>query len=134
MAWKSSFEFRREMILYSIGGFITTAVNFGGYFLLRTLLEPTPSAAIAWIISVLVSYVLNALLVFKTETSGMLGHAVQLARFVFSRAFSGAIEIFGAYFFIDRLRCSELAVKIYIGISVTILNYVFCKLIVFCER
>lgn len=134
MAWKNSFEFRREMILYSIGGFVTTAVNFGAYFLLRNILEPTPSAAIAWIMSVLVSYVMNARLVFKIELEGAISHAVQFVRFVISRALSGAIEIFGAYYFIDKLRYGELTVKIYIGISVTILNYVFCKLIVFCER
>lgn len=134
MLWKNSFDFKREMILYTISGAVTTATNFGVYFLLRYCMEPTPSAAVAWVLSVVVSYAMNAGMVFPEKNLGLHGHAVQFARFILSRALSGALEIFGAYYFIDKMNCSELTVKIYIGISVTVLNYVFCKLIVFNEK
>lgn len=134
MTRKKSFGWKKELLLYSIAGAVTTLVNFAVYFVFRNWLATTLSTTIAWIASVLVSYVMNAEMVFKSPEIRFAEHVTQLAKFVFSRTFSGVMEILGVYIFIDKLHFNELAVKIYIGIVVIVINYFFCKLIVFCNK
>ena len=50
------------------------------------------------------------------------------------RAFSGALDVFFMWLFVDILHCNDLLIKILSNIVVIVLNYVFSKLFIFKHK
>lgn len=130
---------QRETIVYLIVGFIVTCVNWLIYGLLSSVfyVDIIISNIIAWIVAVVVAFVLNKRFVFLSmswEKSVVLKEAIS---FVSSRVFTGIIEIctvplllyFGLNQPLVRIEAGwAKAIACLIGI---ILNYIFSKLFVF---
>ena len=125
----------REIITYIIAGVLTTLVNLAASYVLYNLLgiEENLTTAIAWAVAVAFAYVINNYWVFLAGNEGAKQETVKIGKFVLSRLFTYVVEATGVYIFITRLGCNFWLIKIILMVIVTILNYIFSKLIVFIK-
>ena len=127
---KDWIKFDRELILYVVFGAFTFFVNLISYFFFANLLgiNYLISNAIAWFLSVLFAYVTNRRWVFESRSPNILK---EMSLFFGGRIFSGVVDMFLMYAFIDLLAFDGSISKIVVQIIVIVLNYIFSKLIVF---
>ncbi|WP_296798754.1 GtrA family protein [uncultured Methanobrevibacter sp.] len=127
---KDWIKFDRELILYVVFGAFTFFVNLISYFFFANLLgiNYLVSNAIAWFLSVLFAYVTNRRWVFESRSPNILK---EMSLFFGGRIFSGVVDMFLMYAFIDLLAFDGSISKIVVQIIVIVLNYIFSKLIVF---
>ena len=120
----------RELVLYVVFGAFTFFVNLISYFFFANLLciNYLVSNAIAWFLSVLFAYITNRRWVFESRSSNILK---EMSLFFGGRIFSGVVDMFLMYAFIDLLVFDSSISKIVVQIIVIVLNYIFSKLIVF---
>ena len=120
----------RELVLYVVFGAFTFFVNLISYFFFANLLgiNYLVSNGIAWFISVLFAYVTNRSWVFESKSPNILK---EMSLFFGGRIFSGIVDMFLMYAFIDLLMFDGSISKIVVQIIVIVLNYIFSKLIVF---
>ncbi len=120
----------RELILYVVFGAFTFFVNLISYFFFESVLgiNYLVSNIIAWFLSVLFAYITNRIWVFESKSPNILK---ECALFFGGRIFSGAVDTFLMYLFIDVLFIGDAISKIIVQIIVIVLNYIFSKLIVF---
>ncbi|WP_407374110.1 GtrA family protein [Methanobrevibacter sp.] len=120
----------RETVLYVVFGCMTALVNFAVYFFFETLLGVNYliSNVLAWFFSVLFAYVTNRTWVFESKRPEILK---EMSLFFGGRIFSGAVDTFLMWLFIDVLTLGNVFSKVTVQVIVVILNYVFSKLIVF---
>lgn len=120
----------RELILYVVFGAFTFFVNLISYFFFESVLgiNYLVSNIIAWFLSVLFAYITNRIWVFESKSPDILK---ECALFFGGRIFSGAVDTFLMYLFIDVLFIGDAISKIIVQIIVIVLNYIFSKLIVF---
>ncbi|WP_296890889.1 GtrA family protein [uncultured Methanobrevibacter sp.] len=127
---KDWIKFDRELILYVVFGAFTFFVNLISYFFFANLLgiNYLVSNAIAWFLSVLFAYITNRKWVFESRSPNILK---EMSLFFGGRIFSGVVDMFLMYAFIDLLAFDGSISKIVVQIIVIVLNYIFSKLIVF---
>ena len=127
---KDWIKFDRELILYVVFGAFTFFVNLISYFFFANLLgiNYLVSNAIAWFLSVLFAYVTNRTWVFESKSPNILK---EMSLFFGGRIFSGVVDMFLMYAFIDLIAFDSSISKIVVQIIVIVLNYIFSKLIVF---
>jgi len=120
----------RELVLYVVFGAFTFFVNLISYFFFANLLgiNYLVSNAIAWVLSVLFAYVTNRTWVFESKSPNILK---EMSLFFGGRIFSGVVDMFLMYAFIDLIAFDSSISKIVVQIIVIVLNYIFSKLIVF---
>lgn len=120
----------RELVLYVVFGAFTFFVNLISYFFFANLLgiNYLVSNAIAWFLSVLFAYVTNRTWVFESKSPNILK---EMSLFFGGRIFSGVVDMFLMYAFIDLIAFDSSISKIVVQIIVIVLNYIFSKLIVF---
>ena len=120
----------RELILYVVFGAFTFFVNLISYFFFESVLgiNYLVSNIIAWFLSVLFAYITNRIWVFESKSPNILK---ECGLFFGGRIFSGAVDTFLMYLFIDVLFIGDAISKIIVQIIVIVLNYIFSKLIVF---
>ena len=120
----------RELVLYVVFGAFTFFVNLISYFFFANLLgiNYLVSNGIAWFLSVLFAYVTNRSWVFESKSPNILK---EMSLFFGGRIFSGIVDMFLMYAFIDLLMFDGSISKIVVQIIVIVLNYIFSKLIVF---
>ena len=119
----------RELFLYVVFGTLTTVVNIVVYFVLEFIgVNYIISNIIAWFLSVLFAYLTNRAWVFESKSPDILKEA---SLFFGGRIFSGVVDTALLYVFIDVLCLGNTFSKIVVEIIITVLNYVFSKLIVF---
>ncbi len=120
----------RELVLYVVFGAFTFFVNLISYFFFADLLgiNYLVSNAIAWFLSVLFAYVTNRIWVFESKSPNILK---EMSLFFGGRIFSGVVDMFLMYAFIDLLVFDSTISKIVVQVIVIVLNYIFSKLIVF---
>ena len=120
----------RELVLYVVFGAFTFFVNLISYFFFANLLgiNYLVSNGIAWFLSVLFAYVTNRIWVFESKSPNILK---EMSLFFGGRIFSGIVDMFLMYAFIDLLMFDGSISKIVVQIIVIVLNYIFSKLIVF---
>ena len=125
----------REGIHYLFFGVVTTVVNFVIYYaLLACGMHYLAAQVLAWIGAVAAAYVSNRLWVFESRASGIRGICTEIAAFVASRLFSGAVETALLWLLVDVITLSEGIAKFPVAVLTVILNYVTGKLIVFRKR
>ena len=126
----------KEMILYVVFGVLTTAINYGSYFIFAHPLHLSviTSNIIAWLLSVLFAFVTNKLLVFESKNMSLAVVMKELLLFIACRLFSGALDTGIMYVFVDLLHYSDLIIKILSNVIVIVLNYVFSKLLIFTRK
>ena len=118
---------------YLFWGAMTTLVNVGSFWLFRTGLDAPLLAAnaAAWTVAVLFAYATNRAFVFRSRASGFAGMLGELARFVLSRLFSGALDTGLMFAGARLLSLDELATKVAVNAVVIVVNYVTSSLVVF---
>lgn len=123
----------KELLSYGFWGVMTTAVNYGVYFLLTQLLQLNylVSNVISWIAAVAFAFVVNKVFVFNSKSWKMDILFSELWKFVSSRLLSGVLETLLLYILVDLMRFNDGIVKIALGVIVVLLNYVISKLLVF---
>lgn len=141
----------REIITYLIAGVLTTLVNFLVFHLFsdRMAINASISNIVAWIIAVIFAYVINNYWVFKMENEGAAREAVKFSKFVLARIFTFIVEEAGVFLFIDQKTLLfknpdafcyreemiyKWIIKLALAVIVTILNYVFSKLMIFTKN
>lgn len=152
------FEKYREIIIYLIVGVLTTIVSWGACFVAKLFLDPTQELqnfiinTIGWVAGVVFAYPLNRKWVFKSNNDKIMK---EFMGFASSRLSTWILDILIMWFFVNICPLNNLIIKIcnWLNISlatadidsvnywvvkicisavlVTILNYVFSKLLIF---
>ena len=129
----------RELIIYIIVGGLTTIVNWAVYAAGVRLFgwSITVSNIIAWIAAVAFAYVTNKVWVFRSYDWSLRFVFREAALFVGARLATGLFEIVAVPLLV-RLGLDQqlfgvkgMWSKVIVSVVVTILNYVFSKLIIF---
>ena len=139
----------RETILYIVFGVATTVVNYIAFHLLYNVLWQQQNSltanAAAFVAAVVFAFVVNKLFVFESKSWSAATLKREIPSFLAARIGSFGIEEAGLFLaekvfklggiIAITLGSAELdwitIVKISLSFIVVILNYVFCKLIVF---
>ncbi len=134
----------RELITYVIFGVLTTAVNWGIYWLMTRLtgmdgyeqnspgyvLTGNVSNLTAWILSVIFAFVTNKKFVFESRKTVRDGAVRELLLFFAARVASYLIFDFLLYT-LCLFIMNDLVDKLLMNVLVVIFNYVVSKLVIF---
>lgn len=127
----------REIIAYLIVGVLTTAVSWVVYALLRLVLDmnvplQVQIAVIArWIAGVVFAYFTNRKYVFQSKDPNMLLEALKFAG---SRVATLLSDMFIMWLMVSVLGINDWIATLTSAVVVTVLNYVFSKLLVFRKK
>ena len=139
----------KETILYLFFGVLTTLINYVSFFLFYNVMQINELIAntIAFIFSLIFAFVVNKLFVFESKGSGFKQLLAEATSFAGSRVFTFAIETAGlwicGYFAFSHTVIMQLfgktidgitVAKLMLSVIVVILNYVFCKFLVFKKK
>ena len=135
--WKKCVNY--ETISYIICGFLTTAVDFAVYALLRQIeIGVGLSQAMSWLAAVLFAYLVNKLIVFRNYNLRPSYLVKEVGAFVAARAFSGAVTWVLMVVMVklggDRGMLYELFCKFTSSVINMVLNYIFSKLWIFKNK
>lgn len=128
-----------ETVSYLICGFLTTAVDFAVYTVLRQMdIGVGISQALSWMAAVLFAYVVNKLVVFRNYNMRPSYLVKEAGAFVAARAFSGVVTWVLMVVMVklggDRGFVYELFYKFTSSVLNMVLNYVFSKLWIFKNK
>lgn len=126
----------RETVSYVLFGAVTTVVNILSYQIFYHALgiPNLVSNALAWVLSVLVAYIVNKLFVFQSSTADARALLREFGLFVAARLFSFGIDELGMWLMVDVARLNTGISKLAVNIVVVILNYFFSKRIIFARQ
>lgn len=145
---KELYKKYRELVNYAFFGGATTVVNMVAYYLLMLIpffsygIKLTVfgreqdvgyliANAIAFVIAVSFSYVVNREFVFANKVVGAKAVAAQFFTFFVTRLVSFGLEEVLLYTLVEHVGVSEYIAKWPVAVLVVIINYAFGKLIVF---
>ena len=139
----------RETILYIVFGVATTAVNYVVFFLLYNVLWKQENSlmanAAAFVVAVTFAFFVNKLFVFESKSWSVEVLKKEIPSFLAARLGSFGIEEAGLFLAEEVLMLGGITavtlgsitldwiaiVKLALAFVVIVLNYVFCKLLVF---
>ena len=127
----------REIIAYLIVGVLTTVVSWIVYALLRLVLDMNVPLQVQiavfmrWFAGVLFAYFTNRKYVFQRRDPKML---LEFLKFVGSRVTTLLADMFIMWLMVSVLGINDLIATLTSAIVVTVLNYVFSKLLVFRKK
>lgn len=129
----------QEIIIYLIVGVMTTVVSWGACFVVEHFwLDASISwqnnviNSIGWIVGVLFAYPLNRKWVFKSTNPHIIK---EFTGFATSRVSTWVLDIVVMWLTVNVLNWDYWISKIFISsVLVTILNYVFSKILVFGRK
>lgn len=126
----------RELLSYAFWGVMTTAINYGAYFLLTEIFQIYYLTAniIAWAVSVLFAYFVNKLFVFRSKAWAWRVALRELLQMVASRLFTLGLETAILWLFVDKLFCPHAVVKLLANVVVVIVNYALSKFVIFDKK
>lgn len=118
----------REVVLYIIFGFATTAISFATYYFCLLLMKFNyqVSNVISWCVAVAFAYVTNLRYVFDAKKSLKNGFSFWCLRII-----TLAIETLLLYVCVDYLGGNPAVIKPIVQIIIIVLNYLIAKFIVF---
>ncbi len=136
------YKHHEEIINYLIVGVLTTIVSLAvKWGLLFTILDASnafelqTSVIISWIIAVSFAYITNRIFVFKSKSQNILK---EISSFFGSRVITLLLDMGIMWFFVTLLKLNtDTWVFIWtmvVQVLVTILNYIFSKLLVFKKK
>ena len=136
------YKHHEEIINYLIFGVLTTIVSLAvKWGLLFTILDASnafelqTSVIISWIIAVSFAYITNRIFVFKSKSQNILK---EITSFFGSRVITLLLDMGIMWFFVTLLKLNtDTWVFIWtmvVQVLVTILNYIFSKLLVFKKK
>ena len=139
----------RETILYIVFGVATTAVNYVVFFLLYNVLWKQENSlmanAAAFVVAVTFAFFVNKLFVFESKSWSVEVLKKEVPSFLAARLGSFGIEEAGLFLAEEVLKLGGITavtlgsitldwiaiVKLALAFVVIVLNYVYCKLLVF---
>lgn len=122
----------KEIILYLIFGVLTTLVDYVSYAVLLTIgIQYIASNAIAISLSIIFAYVTNKLWVFDSQAKGIKENLIEFSKFIGTRLFSMAVNMFGLILLVEICYMGEYLAKALLALIVIVLNYVLSKLYTF---
>lgn len=126
----------QQPILYLFFGICTTIVNIITYYLSAHILSLSVilSTCLAWLVSVIFSYITNKWWVFESKSLRLKAVIQEFLSFTGCRLFTGACDLLIMLIFVDSLGMDDLFVKIASNILVVVLNYIFSKMIIFKRK
>ncbi|MGN1330335.1 MAG: GtrA family protein [Clostridia bacterium] len=137
---KKYYKKYEEIIKYLIFGVLTTIVNFVTYYILVFLCR-TEAGVIgivcnvtATIVSIFFAYVTNRKFVFKSKITGKKEVFKEMFSFFSCRAFSFFMDFLIYLIGCTIMKLPSFIVKMVSQVVVTILNYIFSKLIIFKNK
>ena len=113
---------------------ISTVVNVLCFAITENVLNwnnVTLSTAFAWLVAVVVAYILNKIFVFETKGLTKKELFKEIISFLVFRLLSGVLDIGFMKLTVDVLHFEKVLMKIISNIIVVILNYIFSKFIIF---
>lgn len=121
---------------YVFWGVITTAVNYGAYFLLTHLFNVhyLISNVVAWFVSVLFAFGTNKAFVFRSHKWNARTLLPEFGMFLAARVFSGFLETGLLWVGVDLHNWNSALVKITASIAVVAINYIVSNLLIFRNR
>jgi len=125
-----------EMIIYLIGGVLTTIVNWATYVICSRMfnIHYMPSTVIAFIVGVVFGYIINKIMVFKSNDFSIGAICKEFLTFTTGRIATLLMEMGMMYVFVDLLHLYDLLAKFICLIFVTVANYLISKLLVFKKK
>ena len=125
-----------DPIIYLVFGVLTTIVNYLVYLPCYNLLgmSSAVSNVIAWAAAVLFAFLTNKPLVFHSHDWSAEVVLPELAKFIGTRAGSGALETGILFVTVDLLGYNGNILKILLSVLVVILNYIGSKFLVFRKK
>ena len=138
-----------ETVSYLFFGVMTTLINYAAFFVFYNVMQLNEliANAIAFVISVVFAFVVNKLFVFESKGYGLKQILTEAISFTGSRVLTFAIETAGlwicGYFSFSQTVLFEIfgkaidgitVAKLLLSVIVVILNYVFCKFLVFKKK
>ena len=127
----------KEIINYLIVGILTTFVSLSTYFLTINVILPEKSDLnvqisniISWICAVTFAYYTNRIYVFQSSSKNK-EKVKEIIKFFISRILSLIIDMFFMYILYSVLKVNDSISKLIVQVVVTILNYIFAKMVVF---
>jgi len=138
----------RETVLYLIFGVLTTVVNYVVFHLCYTAMGAKGSVvanAIAFVAAVIFAFAVNKMFVFESKSWAPGVLLKEIPPFLASRVASFGIEELGLFVSEGLMHWNEItiftlgdtpidgvtATKLALSVLVVLLNYVFCKWLVF---
>ena len=123
----------REVIMYIIVGIITTGINILSYaFFIKTYnVNYIISTTLAWVLSVLFSFIASKRYVFKSVDNSFKAIFKELNSFVFFRFISYFLDVGLMILLIEIIDLNGLLSKVITNALVIILNYFASKFIIF---
>ena len=127
----------REIIAYLIVGVLTTVVSWIVYALLRIVMDMNDPLQVQiavfmrWFAGVLFAYFTNRKYVFQSRDPKML---FEFLKFVGSRVTTLLSDMFIMWLMVSVLGINDWIATLTSAVVVTVLNYVFSKLLVFRKK
>ena len=123
-----------EIWNYLICGGISTVVNIAAYAVAEKVWKwnnVTISTVFAWIVALVVAYILNKVIVFETKNLSKKDLIKEMWSFFVFRLLSGIIDVVFMKVTVDILNLNDILMKVISNIIVIVLNYIFSKLFIF---
>ena len=128
----------REIRVYLTVGVLTTVVSWGAYAICKLFMDVETSAFwmqvavfVRWAVGVLFAYVTNRKFVFLSKNPKILQEFIS---FTGSRVITLFADMIIMWFLPSILHVNDWAATLISAVVVTVLNYVFSKLMVFRKK
>lgn len=123
----------REILRYLVCGLATTMVNLITFWIFVEFLKVSTmvSTLLAWFLSAAFAYYANKAFVFKSKKNTIGELVKEGVAFFEVRILSGIFETIAMVILIDYLHAPKMWMKLFVGIVVTILNYIASKIYIF---
>lgn len=132
---KELFYKYKEGILYLFFGGLTTVISVVLIYVLdRAGIIGVKARIISDFICICFAYVTNKIWVFESKCSNFKELVKEIISFFSARALTTLLSVVISFIFVDMLHYNNLIVQYSTSIIVTILNYVFSKLLVFKKK
>jgi putative flippase GtrA len=118
---------------YLFFGVLATLVNILSYLLFARVfgIDEVVSNILSWVAAALFAYLTNRLYVFESEKHGRREIIREMSGFMGMRLFSGVFDIATFALLVRVFLWNDIVAKFLVQIIVTILNYLFSKLVIF---
>lgn len=122
----------RELIRYLICGLLTTVVSLASYYAASMVLGTNSTIylqacnVVSWALAVLFAFFLSRVWVFQSKSKNVWN---EFCAFVSGRIFTLFCDIVIMQILVFELQISDLYAKLVVQVVVTILNYIFGKLV-----
>lgn len=123
----------KEVILYLIFGFLSTAINIIAFWACNNLfkIDYKISNVIAWILAVIFAFVTNKLIVFESKNKTKEEITREVISFFIARLISLIVDMLMMVIMIDIIKINSIVAKVISNVVVVIINYIFSKFIIF---